>query len=123
MGLYLRKNFSRKELECHCGCGLCNISDELLDILQSMRDEIKIPIDISSGFRCKEYNFRVGGVENSQHILGTAVDILTNKYTATEYAKLLKAVFTRDKIKGLGFGKGFLHIDIRESKEIVAWRY
>ena len=33
------------------------------------------PIIISSGFRCEEVNRRVGGVRNSQHLVGQAADI------------------------------------------------
>ena len=33
------------------------------------------PIIINSGFRCEAVNRRVGGVKNSQHLLGQAADI------------------------------------------------
>lgn len=34
------------------------------------------PIIINSGFRCSRVNALVGGVSNSQHLLGQAADIL-----------------------------------------------
>ena len=55
-----------------------NSLDCMLDLifycLQPIRDKIKKPIIISSGFRCKEVNTLVGGVSNSQHTKGQAAD-------------------------------------------------
>lgn len=121
--MQLTKNFSRKELECNCGCGQCRMNPELLEILQEIRDEMCVPIYINSGYRCKEHNFSVGGTANSQHLVGKAVDVKTKDWDATLFAKFLKYCFAHEAIKGYGFGKGFLHIDVRDTKDIIAWRY
>ena len=44
-------------------------------VLQPLRDYAKVPVRISSGYRCPALNDIVGGVSNSQHILGQAADI------------------------------------------------
>lgn len=43
--------------------------------LQPLRDAMKFPIIITSGYRCTALNKAVGGVENSYHLQGLAADI------------------------------------------------
>lgn len=43
--------------------------------LQAMRDNIKRPIDVNSGYRQSDYNKKIGGDRNSAHLLGLATDI------------------------------------------------
>jgi len=70
----LTKNFNLKEFMCPC-CGCVKIDPELVIRLQMMRNELGKPIRISSGYRCKEHNKKVGGAGSSQHLKGTAADI------------------------------------------------
>lgn len=44
-------------------------------VLEPLREAMKEPIKISSGFRCERLNRAVGGVSNSQHTKGQAADI------------------------------------------------
>lgn len=44
-------------------------------LLEPIRDYVKEPLYISSGFRSRELNDRVGGVYTSQHREGKAADI------------------------------------------------
>ena len=54
-------------------------------IFEPIREHFDVPIRISSGYRSKELNAKIGGSETSQHCKGQAVDIdmdgtsLTNK--------------------------------------------
>ena len=45
------------------------------NLLQPLRDKLRRPIIVTSGYRCPELNKKVGGAKNSQHTLGQAVDI------------------------------------------------
>lgn len=45
------------------------------DILEPLRNAISRPITVSSGYRCKLLNHRVGGAKNSDHVRGLAADI------------------------------------------------
>ena len=47
----------------------------LLKKLTELRGIIEKPVYITSGYRCPEYNHKVGGVVNSYHLIGLAVDI------------------------------------------------
>ena len=73
------KNFELKELKCKCGGKYCNgyptgFSYELLSQLQDIRNHFGKAVIITSAIRCKQHNKIVGGVTNSKHILGKAVD-------------------------------------------------
>lgn len=46
-----------------------------VEVLQPIRDAWGQPIVVSSGYRCQRLNALVGGVKNSQHVLGQAADI------------------------------------------------
>lgn len=43
-------------------------------VLEPLRKHIGRPIIISSGYRCPALNMLVGGVKNSQHMVGEAAD-------------------------------------------------
>lgn len=47
------------------------------NILDKARDAWGKPIIVNSGYRCPRLNKVVGGVSNSQHVTGEAVDITT----------------------------------------------
>lgn len=62
--------------------------DNLLNLifycLQPIRDKIKKPMIITSGFRCPKVNFLCGGAINSNHLLGCAADFHVNGMTVQE---------------------------------------
>lgn len=47
----------------------------LTEFLQVIRDELHLPIIVTSGYRSKEVNEQVGGVSSSYHCKGLAADI------------------------------------------------
>lgn len=105
---YIR-NFKKEEFECKCGCGLNNIDFELVNMLDNARWLAKLPFVINSPCRCQEYNKKVGGVENSSHCKGLAVDIacdnVFNRFNIV--SSLLEVGFKRILIY-----KTFIHVDI-----------
>lgn len=54
---------------------VCNLCALVHNVLQPLRDAMNEPIKIGSGYRCTRLNQAVGGVANSQHIKGEAVDL------------------------------------------------
>ena len=54
---------------------VCNMCALVHHVLQPLRDAMKEPIKIGSGYRCTKLNQAVGGVANSQHIKGQAADL------------------------------------------------
>lgn len=49
----------------------------LLDYLDRVREAYGAPIRVSSGYRCRDLNTRVGGATNSQHLDALAADLQT----------------------------------------------
>lgn len=76
------------------------------------------PIKINSGFRCVELNRLVGGVENSQHCLGLAADIVCPSFgSARELAqKIAKSTLEFDQLI-LEFDR-WVHISIHPRDEL-----
>lgn len=46
-------------------------------VFEPLRNHFNKPIGISSFFRSKEVNYKIGGVKTSQHLLGEAIDIIS----------------------------------------------
>ena len=101
------KYFAHKELECKCGCGKADMDDMFLERLDMLRYRYNKPIYLNSAYRCANHNKNVGGVSDSPHTLGLAVDIKCNgqeKYWLMKYAFQLG-------FQGIGVGDTFLHVD------------
>ena len=121
----LTNNFNKSEFECNCGCEMPNEVflqiQKLASQLQCIRDFIRFPIKITSAYRCPSHNKEVGGVSNSQHVLGKASDIQVSDSspeaiyqvidTLAEYGHVLQG--------GLGLYNTFTHYDIRKTR--VRW--
>lgn len=69
---------------------LDNILLLILNVLQPLRVYVNRPITITSGYRSKELNARVGGVHNSQHLTGQAADLVIQGMTIDEAFNAVK---------------------------------
>lgn len=49
--------------------------EELLEVLDGLREFYRNPIKITSGYRCTELNKLVGGSPTSAHVIGYAADL------------------------------------------------
>ena len=58
------------------------------NVLDPLREAYGKPIIVSSGYRCPKLNKAVGGVKNSQHMLGQAADIKTTSDSPADNRKL-----------------------------------
>ncbi len=71
--------------------------EQLLDPIREAWGE---PIVVSSGYRCKQLNALVGGVNNSHHILGCAADIIAgNRRDHRRLFKMMQQMQQEGKIK------------------------
>ena len=66
------------------------------------------PIIINSGFRCSRVNALVGGVSNSQHLLGQAADIRPRDLA--KFQQLIDFLQHHPQTDQLLTGSGWLHI-------------
>ena len=111
---YLKPNFKVKEFSCNDGSDTVLISDDLVDLLQNIRDHFGVAVTINSGYRTSAYNKKVGGATNSQHVKGTAADIVAkgvDPLTVAQYAEYLMP-----NSGGIGVYQTFTHVDVRTSR-------
>ena len=119
MSKYNIAKFNDDEFECKCGCGLNDMNLSFLKKLEKARLYSKTSYVILSAHRCEKHNKKVGGVPDSSHLKGFAVDIYApndNKRFLILYG-LIKAGFTR-----IGVYNDFIHVDDDPSKDKnVSW--
>jgi uncharacterized protein YcbK (DUF882 family) len=118
----ISRNFSLKEMECKCGCGIRNIDGHAIDTLQNLRDTVGRPLYITSAARCVDHNLDVGGSAISFHIStvdhkSKAFDISMRGHHIDSFVKMAQKVgFT-----GIGIYRTFVHVDTRPGK--AHWNY
>jgi hypothetical protein len=94
-----------------------------LEILDEARDMAEVPFIITSGYRTPEHNREIGGVENSAHTRGFAVDIAANNW-GRETRNLVIMCLGLAGFNRIGEAHSFLHADVDESKPAPAtWLY
>jgi uncharacterized protein YcbK (DUF882 family) len=86
---------------------------ELAKNLQVLRDEVKKPIKITSGYRNAEFNKKIGGASQSRHITGQAADLKIEGYTPKQVAAIIEKLIASGKMKqgGLGIYSTWIHYD------------
>lgn len=91
--------------------------------LQVLRKYLNAPITVNSGYRSPEYNKRIGGVSNSQHILGNASDITVKGYTPKNIYLSIEHLIKEGKMLqgGLGLYDNFVHYDIGYNGKKRRW--
>lgn len=104
------KHFKQAEFRCRCGCGADNMEEKLIRIADDVRDHFDRPMEVSSGRRCSSHNAKVGGVSNSRHLKGKAMDFCVVGKTAIQvldYVKKLPGIRYAYAIDGT-----YVHMDI-----------
>ena len=118
----LTENFRLKDF--HVGCG-DEIPKEYLDNLcllaqnlQVIRDQIKKPIRIISGYRSPRCNKRVRGAKKSQHMKAKAADIRVRGMSMKRLKRTIEKLIKEKKILqgGVGIYRSHVHYDIRGNK-------
>ena len=108
------KNFKVSEFACkHCGEN--KIDQRVLDMAQTIRDELGVPVKVNSGYRCDTHNARVGGVKGSFHTKGLAAD-LSSSVGADKMFQAVQKLWGEGKLPELDYcifyaKKNFIHID------------
>lgn len=113
------KYFKKPEFACKCG-KYCDgypaeIDMDMVKIADQIRTKIGKPITINSGLRCKTHNSNVGGVSNSQHLLGNAADLgCPSGCTPSQMAAIAEEIM--GDTGGIGIYSWGIHIDTRSTK-------
>ena len=138
------KYFDESELCCHgddpenyeaygytegCGCGFsCITTEGLIRLVDAVCERLGNPnqeegefpaikFQATCSYRCPVHNRRVGGVPNSQHVEGFAIDaIVPAGYDVDSFADLIQSVMEElGQPGGIGryYDEGFVHFDDR----------
>ena len=112
------QHFTRRELDCHCGCDTPpHVAKNLANLalsLESLRTRLGgVPLHVNSGYRCPAYNERIGGAKESQHMLGKAADLSGKTVSPAKIAQAAEYIGAVKK-GGIGRYKYFTHVDIRD---------
>ena len=83
------KNFTREEFRCKCGGTYCNgfpaePQEKMVRAVDRVRNHFGRAFSPNSGVRCPTHNANVGGVANSRHLRGRAVDFGVPGKTAAQ---------------------------------------
>lgn len=116
----LSPHFSRGECACRCGCGLCSVTPQLLDLAEKVRSILQTPMIVTSGTRCVSHNARVGGSPTSKHLQGLAMDFYCRTLSPTAiYNAIIKAWHDGrlPELGGVGLYDWGVHIDIAKAPD------
>jgi len=133
------KWFKADEFACTCGCGGKNVHPKLVELLDTIREEVGQPLRVTSSYRCAARNTAVGGVKSSQHLpykgQAYAADITYSKKALRDNRENLFRLFWHAERAaermGLTVGLGlyeprsgaFLHVDVRGERKQKAARW
>lgn len=111
------KFFSESEFtRCNPPCKLSDMSESLMNKLDTARALAGVPFIINSAFRERDYELSQGRSGTSFHTKGMAVDIKAKSSTIRYriIGALIASGFT-----GIGIYKNFIHADIRDNKPLI----
>lgn len=110
-------NFTREEFRCKCGGVYCDgfpaePSRKLVTLAQTVRSHFNAPAVVSSGVRCSTHNANVGGVANSRHQTGCAMDFSVRGVPA---GQVLEFVLAQPQTHyAYAIDGNYIHMDVTE---------
>ena len=110
----LSTNFIVSEFKCKDGSDTILVDTELIDLLQKIRTHFNKPVTINSAYRNATYNKKIGGATSSQHVYGTAADIVVKDTKPEVVAQYVE--FLMPKKGGIGLYPTFTHVDVRATR-------
>jgi uncharacterized protein YcbK (DUF882 family) len=115
----LTKNFHIDEFRCKDGTPvpehLYNNVLKLAVNLQVLRDTIKVPIRVNSGYRTETHNRKIGGARRSTHLTALASDIVVQGFTPRQVMSIIETLIKEGRMEdgGLKSYNSFVHYDCR----------
>lgn len=104
------KYFEQSEWACKCGCGLNNVDHTLVTVAERTRKYFNAPMTISSGLRCPTRNVQAGGVSDSRHLTGKAMDFCVRGKSASQ---ILAYVQKQPEIRyAYDIDNAYVHMDV-----------
>ena len=110
----LSANFRVREFACKDGSDKILVDTDLVALLQKIRDHFGAAVTINSAYRTPAHNKTVGGATGSQHVKGTAADIVVAGAAPLEVAQY--AEYLLPESGGIGVYQSFTHVDVRSKR-------
>ncbi len=109
--------WTREEWCCQCGGRYCNgfpaePDRTLVELVDDIRHEAGRPGHRSSGLRCEIHNSNEGGVWNSKHMAGKALDFMIEDMTGQQLLALAQADSRTNYAYIIGSGP-YVHVDVK----------
>lgn len=108
-------------MHCPCGCNAFIYDKTFMKRIQILRDIVDLPfyLDQSGGsfYRCRLYQESIGGVKNSQHLLGRAMDISTHGWGGSTRHFIIEQAMHLDL--SMGIYSSFIHLDLRRGTPVL----
>lgn len=109
------KHFDKSEFACKCGGKYCagypaEMNEKVVKMADKVREHFGASVTISSGLRCAKHNTNVGGVTNSRHKLGKAIDFCVAGKNSTEILAYVKK--QSDIRYTYAINNRFVHMDV-----------
>ena len=94
-----------------------NLTVLVNNLLDPIRERFGVPMIVTSGYRCKKVNELVGGVDNSQHMKGEAVDFCFAGFSKTEMTAVFFEIAEKYNFDQLIYYRktGIIHISYRRN--------
>lgn len=109
------KYFGKAEFRCNCNGKYCDgfpaePDPKLVRVADRVREHFGAAALISSGVRCEKHNANVGGVSNSRHLYGKAMDFCISGKRA---ADVLVYVQAQPEIRyAYAIDANYVHMDV-----------
>lgn len=114
----LSPHFRVEEFACKDGTDSVLISQELVEMLEKLREKLGCSINVNSGYRTVSHNRAIGGSLTSKHCYGLAADIICKKNGKTVPAKEVCCAAQKLGFPGIAYiTAGATHVDMREGKK------
>ena len=110
----LSAHFRVQEFACHDGSDLVKIDSALVELLEEIRSAAGGAVTINSGYRTPAYNTQIGGARYSQHLQGTAADIVVAGAAPLLVGQI--AEYCLGSHGGIGVYQTFTHVDTRTTR-------
>ena len=96
---------------------MLNIKFLVDNVLEPVRDMVRTPIIITSGYRSPQVNKIVGGADNSQHMSGCAADFHVKGFTRSMMYKVFVDIFNTMDFDQLIYypSKNIIHVSYVEN--------
>ena len=107
--------FKKAEFACKCGGKYCNgypedMSEKVVKVADRTRRHFGKAATVSSGLRCEKHNAHVGGVSNSRHRYGKAIDFCI---AGKSSAQVLAYVQQQPEIRyAYAIDGSYVHMDV-----------